>query len=243
MAGVSIYGPMQSATVRQKNGSVQHADTQFTLYELNNWTPVEAPVPEPHEAGDDMDQSMRDALVRMGRAAPPPADNCVGAAPVPIPGIGERARISRIAWWRTVRVAECRYGLPAGLMDSVVLAESRYRLDAVSPAGAVGIAQLMPGTARDLGLLDRFDGPGSIEAGARYLRFLIDTFSGSVPLAVAAYNAGPRAVQRAHGVPLNRETPAYVQRVLGYWSAMGSPGAVPTSARSLALLLGLVPKE
>ncbi|WP_454887245.1 lytic transglycosylase domain-containing protein [Sphingomonas oryzagri] len=243
-ADVSVYGPMQAASVRQENGSVMRAATQFTLYELNDWTPARAPAPDPPvvSSDDGIDEAMRDALKAMGRPSPASAEPCAGAMPVPVPGISERARISRIAWWKTVRSAECRYGLPAGLMDSVVLAESRYRPDAVSSAGAAGIAQLMPGTARDLGLLDRFDGPGSIDAGARYLRFLMDTFAGSVPLAVAAYNAGPGAVQRARGIPLNRETPAYVQRVLGYWSAMGSPGAVPMSARGLAQLLGFAPR-
>jgi Transglycosylase SLT domain len=86
--------------------------------------------------------------------------------------------------------------------------------------------QLMPGTAADLGVRDRFNPIVNIEAGTRYLRQMIDS-TGNVRLGVAAYNAGLRSVRRAGGVPNNGETPTYVSRVLGYWSA--TPGQNPTS--------------
>ena len=123
---------------------------------------------------------------------------------------------ARTAWLPWVYAAENRHGLPLGLLDALIWTESRYNSLARSNAGAVGLAQLMPGTAGDLGVANRYDPVASIEGGARYLRQMLDRF-GSVYLAVAAYNAGPGAVARARGIPLNGETPNYVRNVLGRW--------------------------
>ena len=87
---------------------------------------------------------------------------------------------------------------------------------AVSHAGAAGLGQLMPATARDLGVANRFDPYANISGAARYLRQMLDRF-GVVHLAVAAYNAGPGAVSRVRGIPLNGETPSYVRNVLTSW--------------------------
>lgn len=125
----------------------------------------------------------------------------------------------RASYLGNVRAAEVRYALPAGLLDALVWTESRYIPTAVSKAGAAGLGQLMPGTARDLGVANRFDPVANVNGAARYLRQMLDKF-GQVHLALAAYNAGPRAVERARGIPLNRETPAYVSNVLRQWRAM-----------------------
>tara|TARA_A100001391_G_scaffold83275_2_gene54552 strand:- start:46215 stop:46778 length:564 start_codon:yes stop_codon:yes gene_type:complete len=117
-----------------------------------------------------------------------------------------------------IREAEVRYRLPPGLMQALVWAESRFNPMAISPAGAAGLAQLMPGTARELGVSNRHDPAQNINGGARYLRQMLDRF-GDVHLALAAYNAGPGAVTRAGGIPRNRETPAYVRSVLQRWMA------------------------
>jgi len=119
-----------------------------------------------------------------------------------------------------IREAEVRYRLPHGLMLALVWAESRFNPMAISPAGAAGLAQLMPATARELGVSNRHDPRQNIEGGARYLRQMLDRF-GDVHLALAAYNAGPGAVARAGGIPRNRETPAYVRSVLQRWMAYG----------------------
>jgi soluble lytic murein transglycosylase-like protein len=87
--------------------------------------------------------------------------------------------------------------------------------------GAAGLTQLMPATARELGVANRHDPQENIEGGARYLRQMLDRF-GSVHLALAAYNAGPGAVTKAGGIPKNRETPAYVSSVIARWMAYGS---------------------
>lgn len=115
-----------------------------------------------------------------------------------------------------IRRAELRYGLPLGLLDAVIAVESAYLPWQVSRAGAAGLAQLMPATAIELGVSDRFDPIQSINGGARYLRQQLDRF-GSVSLALAAYNAGPGAVRRSRGIPRNGETPAYVSKVLRRW--------------------------
>lgn len=115
-----------------------------------------------------------------------------------------------------IYAAEAKYALPVGLLDALVWTESRYNPLAVSKAGAAGLGQLMPNTARDLGVANRFDPIPNIDGAARYLRQMIDKF-GVVHLALAAYNAGPRAVERARGIPKNGETPAYVRNVLRIW--------------------------
>lgn len=115
-----------------------------------------------------------------------------------------------------IYAAEAQFTLPPGLLDALVWTESRYNPFAISHAGAVGLGQLMPGTARDLGVTNRYDPQANIFGAARYLRQLIDKF-GVVHLALAAYNAGPRAVERAGGIPRNGETPKYVQNVLRNW--------------------------
>ncbi len=124
----------------------------------------------------------------------------------------------RSAFLPHVRAAEARYGLPIGLLDALIWTESRYNPLAVSGAGAAGLGQLMPGTARELGVANRFDPRANLWAAAKYLRQMLDKFR-VVHLAVAAYNAGPGAVERAGGIPLNGETPSYVRHVLAFWGA------------------------
>ena len=124
----------------------------------------------------------------------------------------------RTAYLPAIYGAEVRHSLPPGILDALIWAESGYNPFAVSPVGAVGLAQLMPGTAKGLGVANRYDPSASIDGGARYLRQMLDRF-GSVHLALAAYNAGPGAVMRAGGIPLNGETPGYVARVTRRWVA------------------------
>lgn len=107
--------------------------------------------------------------------------------------------------------AERRHGLPAGLMWAIVQTESGARPHRISFAGAMGPAQLMPGTASLLDVSDPFDPAESIDAGARYLKQQLERFS-DVQLAVAAYNAGPGAVRGS--VPRNGETEFYVAKVM-----------------------------
>ena len=172
------------------------------------------------------------------------ATACSSESPAPPRVLDARVSKARHMFWPAIAAAECRFGLPSGLMDSVVLVESHYDPTIVSPAGAVGLSQLMPLTALRLGVLDRLDPTANIEAGARYLRELIADFSGNIPLALAAYNAGPAAVRRVGGIPANGETPGYVQRVLSYWTAPGiGPMSPAISARQTAQMFGFGPPK
>ena len=114
------------------------------------------------------------------------------------------------------KVAElaARYDLSPALIEALVWQESRWRAAAVSPVGARGLAQLMPGTARDLGV-NPDDPLANLEGGARYLRAQLDRFGGDIEKALAAYNAGPARVESARGVPAIRETQNYVASVMG----------------------------
>lgn len=106
-------------------------------------------------------------------------------------------------------------GLDPGLLRAVMLAESGGDPTAISEAGAEGLMQLMPETSSALGVRNPFDPAQSLSGGARYLRSLLDRFGGDVTRALAAYNAGPGAVERYGGVPPYAETKSYVDRVLG----------------------------
>lgn len=107
-----------------------------------------------------------------------------------------------------------RFDLSPALIEAVVWQESRWRADAVSPVGARGLAQLMPGTARELGV-DPRDPFANLEGGVRYLRQQLDRFDGNLEHALAAYNAGPGRVIRSGGVPNIRETKLYVAAIMG----------------------------
>lgn len=117
-----------------------------------------------------------------------------------------------------------KYKLPDSFVRSVMKAESGFQADAVSPKGAIGLMQLMPDTARALGA-DPRDPHQNADAGAQYLRELLAKYENDpnqVLLALAAYNAGPGAVDRYHGVPPYRETREYILRVLKNWDQAGN---------------------
>ena len=116
---------------------------------------------------------------------------------------------------RTLAAAAAkRHGLDPALVLAVVSVESGFRTDAVSNKGAQGLMQLMPGTARELGVKDPLDPAANLDGGTRYLNGLIRQYNGDLKRALAAYNAGAGAVNRHGGVPPYRETRQYVQKVL-----------------------------
>lgn len=107
-----------------------------------------------------------------------------------------------------------RHGLDPALLKAVVHVESRFTPEAVSSRGAKGLMQLMDATAAQVGVTDPFDPAQNINGGASYLRQLLQRYEGNVTLALAAYNAGPAAVERWGGVPPYAETQSFVPRVL-----------------------------
>lgn len=125
-----------------------------------------------------------------------------------------RVSLNLTAYAPAVHAASAAYGVDEAFLRAVIHAESAFNPRAMSIKGAQGLMQLMPGTARDLGVLDAFDSDENIRGGARYLGLLLHDFDGDEQLAAAAYNAGPAAVQRYGGVPPYAETRVYVQRVV-----------------------------
>lgn len=118
-----------------------------------------------------------------------------------------------------------RYRVDPNLIRAVIRTESSFNRYALSSKGAQGLMQLMPGTARDMNVIDPFDPRQNIEGGTRYLRFLMDTFEGDLTLTLAAYNAGPTLVKKVNRIPRIPETVKYVKRVLGHYKgySLGQP--------------------
>lgn len=121
-------------------------------------------------------------------------------------------------------------GVEPALFEALVAAESGFDPKALSPKGAMGLAQLMPATARALGVADPFDPGQNLRAGARYLAQMLTKFRDPA-LALAAYNAGPGAVERHGGVPPFAETKAYVDRVLANYRALAAAGGMRSGLR------------
>ena len=145
-------------------------------------------------------------------APPVPPEVAAGDWAAALP---ERGR----AWAGVIETAATDAGLDPRLLAALVWAESAFRADAVSHAGAIGLAQLMPGTAAGLGV-DPWDPAQNLAGGARYLATQIAEF-GRLEHALAAYNAGPGRVRQSGGIPNIAETQAYVPRVLDYFRRLG----------------------
>jgi len=116
-----------------------------------------------------------------------------------------------------ITYASSLYHVSPALIVAVIHAESNFNPNARSNSGAMGLMQIIPHTKRYLGLNDPYDPSQNIEAGAKYLRELLDLFDGNLKLALAAYNAGPMAVKKFSGVPPYSETQSYVRKVMAYY--------------------------
>lgn len=184
--------PIYSRSEREAGLTFEVSDSGFALVTFGRWFSRESDSPRvPHQTDFD-----RTALLR--------------------PKTRSGYSFRRAVYLPYVDAAERQFALPQGLLDALIWTESRYDPLAVSKAGAVGLGQLMRPTAHALGVNNRYDARANVWGAARYLRQMLDRF-GQVHLALAAYNAGPGAVERAGRVPHNGETYGYVLDVLRNW--------------------------
>jgi len=150
------------------------------------------------------------------------------AGPTAAAPSGTTGSLAGVPYGDEITAAARRNGIDPALLAGLVRQESNFNAAAVSPAGARGLTQLMPATAAGLGVANPSDPVQALEGGARYLRRQLDAFGGDVTKALAAYNAGPGAVQRYGGVPPYAETQAYVQKVQAFAAAYrGTPSSLP----------------
>jgi soluble lytic murein transglycosylase-like protein len=186
-------------------------------------------IPSSQIASYDKDDSPLDDLT--SDAQPPPATPSMPKAPAaaanPAPAKAQSARAvvqpaiapSRVDINELVRQAASKHQLDPDFVASVIKAESDFNPHAVSPKGARGLMQLMPGTATQLGVKDAFDPQANVEAGTAHLSDLLDQYHNDPIKALAAYNAGAHRVQQYHGVPPYRETRAYVAKIVRDFNA------------------------
>jgi soluble lytic murein transglycosylase-like protein len=149
---------------------------------------------------------LRGPAVYLDPAAPPSPISAAASRPSSAP---ETPGVA----WQPIQLSAAHHDLSAKLLEAVAWRESRFDVHAVSPKGAVGVMQLMPRTAREMGV-DPYDPVANLEGGAAYLARSMQEFGGDVTLALAAYNAGPAAVKRYAGVPPFAETRAFVDAIL-----------------------------
>jgi soluble lytic murein transglycosylase-like protein len=167
-------------------------------------------------------QALQATLVAPPAAAATPAapaasfaDALAAAGPSASPTTSSAAA-SGTPFGAEIDAAAARHGIDPSLLAGLVRQESGFDPRARSGAGALGLTQLMPATAQSLGVTDPLDPAQSLDGGARYLRQQLDRFGGDPALALAAYNAGPGAVQRFGGIPPYAETQNYVRNVLAF---------------------------
>jgi len=173
---------------------------QNRIAEISGAPPAGAVVTTP--PGSDFNAVLAQAL--MPELTPAATENPDAPAPVPPEQINSLVQQNADIWQ-----------VDPALIKSVIANESSFNANAQSPVGAQGLMQLMPETAASLGVKNPFDPAQNVAGGTRYLRSLLDRFKGDTRLAVAAYNAGPGAVEKYGDVPPYAETQSYVKNVLG----------------------------
>ncbi len=202
MASAPSNSPDGSSKVGTENAVVAEAlDTAFQLYGA---------------------EAQHQAFMPGGPAvaAWPPAQYVSPCGPLPYHprrDLSLRTEARRLRLYPVIAQVACEEGVPVGLFDALVAQESRYDVSALSPKGAIGLAQLMPGTARTLGVYRPWNVTDNLRGGARYLRSHLLEFK-RVDLALAAYNAGPGRVRRLQRVPAIAETQGYVTAITRAWT-------------------------
>jgi len=173
--------------------------------------------PYPRSTNADFASALQAATTADTSGSAAPGTQPAGLAQPAVQGVGESAEAGE--YESLIAQAAARNGLDPAVLHGLIQQESGFNPSATSSAGAAGLTQLMPGTASSLGVSNPLDPAESIEGGARYLGRLMSEFAGNTTDALAAYNAGPGAVQKYGGVPPYPETQSYVSKVLGYAEA------------------------
>lgn len=178
-----------------------------------NPEPVNPTKPEPTARADSFASTLQGEIGMAGNSGLAPM------RPMGIEGIGTpiQSLIERVAK---------EEGLDAHLLNAVVMQESAYDPNARSHKGAMGLMQLMPGTARMLGVTDPMDPEQNLRGGAKYLKGLLSQHGGDIPLALASYNAGPGNVRKYGGIPPFAETQAYVQKIMDRYGMVSGGGMI-----------------
>jgi len=181
---------------------------EITGYEKDLTLPV--PLPAPADAHASISFPFGSAKAESANSWPAKSGSTKSGSAkfVPAPALNQ-----------VVNSASAAYHLDPDLVNSVIHAESGFNSRAVSPKGARGLMQLMPGTANQLGVNDAFDPQANVTGGSRYLRELLERYNFDLVKALAAYNAGPQRVEQYRGVPPFRETRAYVARIVHEYNA------------------------
>lgn len=141
-------------------------------------------------------------------------------------------------YYRLIKLKANKYSIDPSLIEAVIRVESNFDERAVSRRGAMGLMQVMPATARDMGVYNPLNPEQNIEAGTRYLRYLLERFDGDLRLALAAYNAGPSSVERHGKVPPIRETVDYLERIFDHYQ-----GDAPLRARPRTVIYRVVRED
>jgi len=173
-------------------------------------------------------QSSSFAAQLAGATSPVSSPTATTAAMATTAATGVSELPADVPYGAEITAAAKKYGIDPALLAGLVKQESGFNPNAGSAAGAQGLTQLMPGTARSLGCTNPLDPAQAIDAGARYLRQQLDAFGGDVTRALAAYNAGPGAVKRYGGVPPYAETQNYVRAVQANAAAYRAAGPSPS---------------
>lgn len=196
LVGLGLWGVGRSAQPAERNNYYAYTDADGILHVTN----------VPHR---------RRGAWKLWRTLEGSGGEAVGRARAPARRAAVSMNSERLHRYDGfIRGAAQRYQLPESLIRAVIHTESNYNAHAVSRAGAMGLMQLMPKTARSLGVKRPFDAGQSIYGGCRYLRLLANRYSGDMVLVLAAYNAGAGNVEKHGGVPPFEETRAYVRSVL-----------------------------